>query len=482
MKNLELLVKELCKLPRETTWVEFKHNNFRPSSIGERISALANAAALEDRNNAYMVWGVNDETHELVGTSEDMQSSAEGKCELDGWLRQRLSRNADFTFDSVDIDGKRIGVLTITAASGYPVMFQHEEFIRFGSITRKLNEFVEKRGQLWDKLRNSRFESRVAKPNLHPSEIVSLLDCQLYFDQKGIPFPTSQDGIMHYFIEEDMVRKQDDGRFAVTNLGAILFAKTLADFPTVSRKAIRMVKYTGGNKMEIEVEETNPKGYAIAYEEIVKYICAVTPSVETISLARREQKRAYPVIAIREAVANALIHQDLTISGAGPLIEIFSNRIEITSPGSLLVEANRIVDNPPVSRNEKLAALMRQLKMCEEAGSGWDKIVLSSELMFLPTPTISVFEDSTRVNLFSMIPFKNLDPASKLWSCYMHACIKHIQQEQLTNASLRQRFALPESSAGSVSRLIKEAVAKRLIRPFDPDTAPRYMKYVPIWA
>ena len=150
--------------------------------------------------------------------------------------------------------------------------------------------------------------------------------------------------------------------------------------------------------------------------------------------------------------------------------------------GSTGKEANRIVDNPPVSRNEKLAALMRQLKMCEEAGSGWDKIVLSSELMFLPTPTISVFEDSTRVNLFSMIPFKNLDPASKLWSCYMHACIKHIQQEQLTNASLRQRFALPESSSGSVSRLIKEAVANRLIRPFDPDTAPRYMKYVPIWA
>ena len=81
MKNLELLVKELCKLPRETTWVEFKRNNFRPNSIGERISALANAAALEDRNNAYMVWGVDDETHELVGTSAYLIKS---KIDFDG--------------------------------------------------------------------------------------------------------------------------------------------------------------------------------------------------------------------------------------------------------------------------------------------------------------------------------------------------------------------------------------------------------------
>ena len=482
MKNIETLVKELCKLPHETTWVEFKHNNYIPNLIGERISALANSAALEDRQTAYMIWGVHDKTHEIVGTDKDLQNIPVNNGELEGWLRQRLSRNSDFNFDSAVIDGKRVGVLSITAASGYPVMFQNEEYIRFGSITRKLNEFVEKRGQLWDKLRNSRFETRPAKSNLTSGDVVALLDCQLYFDQKGIPFPTSQDGILHYFVEEEMVRRQDDGLFTITNLGAILFAKRLADFPSVSRKAVRVVKYAGNNKMEIEIEETNPKGYAVGYEDVVKYICALTPSSEKISLARREQKRAYPVIAIREAVANALIHQDLNVSGAGPLVEIFSNRIEITNPGSLLVDINRIVDNPPMSRNEKLAALMRQLKMCEEAGSGWDKIVLSSELMFLPAPTIAVFDESTRVSLFTMIPFKNLEPDSKLWSCYMHACIKHIQQEQLTNASLRQRFDLPESSSGMISRLIKEAVKKRLIRAFDPSTAPRYMKYVPVWA
>lgn len=70
----------------------------------------------------------------------------------------------------------------------------------------------------------------------------------------------------------------------------------------------------------------------------------------------------------------------------------------------------------------------------------------------------------------------------KLWACYLHACVKQVQNEQLTNTSLRERFGLNQSSAGSVSRLIKEALNLKLIKPLDPDTAPRYMRYIPYWA
>lgn len=139
---------------------------------------------------------------------------------------------------------------------------------------------------------------------------------------------------------------------------------------------------------------------------------------------------------------------------------------------------NRIIDNPPKSRNEKLASLMRTLRICEELGTGWDKIVIACELMQLPAPKIEIYEDSTKVTLYSHIPFTNLSTEEKLWSCYLHACIKYVQNENLTNSSLRECFALPESSSGSVSRLIKEAVNKQMIKPFDPDTAAdrRYSK------
>ena len=120
--------------------------------------------------------------------------------------------------------------------------------------------------------------------------------------------------------------------------------------------------------------------------------------------------------------------------------------------------------------------------MCEELGTGWDKIVLQCEYFQLPAPKIELYEDSTRVTLYAEMPYANISPEDKLWACYLHACIKYVQSEYLTNSSLRERFGLKESSSGSVSRLIKEAVGHKLIKPLDPNTAPRYMKYIPIWA
>ena len=158
------------------------------------------------------------------------------------------------------------------------------------------------------------------------------------------------------------------------------------------------------------------------------------------------------------------------------------NRIEITNPGIPLVDIARIIDNPPKSRNENLASLMRRLRMCEELGTGWDKIVIACELFQLPAPKIEVYESSTKVTLYSEMSFSNIAPEDKLRACYLHACIKQVQGEQLTNSSLRERFGLKESSSGSVSRLIKEAVEIGLIKPLDPTTAPRYMKYIPAWA
>lgn len=124
---------------------------------------------------------------------------------------------------------------------------------------------------------------------------------------------------------------------------------------------------------------------------------------------------------------------------------------------------------------------MRRMGICEELGTGWDKIVVQCELHQIPAPRILIYEESTKVILFSEIRFSDLSNEDRLWGCYLHACIKYLRGEFLTNSSLRNRFGLKTSSSGMVSRLIKEAVEKKMIRPFDPETAPRYMKYIPIW-
>lgn len=125
---------------------------------------------------------------------------------------------------------------------------------------------------------------------------------------------------------------------------------------------------------------------------------------------------------------------------------------------------------------------MRRLGVCEELGTGWDRIALSCELKQLPAPKISLYEENTKVTLFAEENFSNISYEDKIWACYLHACLKQVQGEQLTNSSLRERFGLKETGAGSISRLIKEAVEQKFIKPLDPDTAPRYMKYIPIWA
>lgn len=482
MENLERLIRELLKLPTETPWVEFKHDNYTPDMIGRDISALANSAALHEKSCAYMLWGIEDNTHEIVGTNYNLQTLKKGNQELENWLRSLLSENADFEFQQVIIDDLTVGVLTVYRAVNQTVMFEKIDYIRIGSYTKKLSDYPQVQAQLWDKIRNSNFEERFAKQDLELKVALQMLDYASYFDLLLTPIPTDNMGIAHYLMEEGIIVKQDNGLYAISNLGAILFAKKLSDFPRISRKAVRVIQYQGNNRLNMLKEDVETKGYAIGLQELIKYIEALLPSQESISGAIRESKRAYPIIAIREAVANALIHQDFSISGTSPTIEVFDNRIEITNSGIPLVDIKRIIDNPPKSRNEKLAALMRRMKMCEELGTGWDKIVISCELAQLPAPKIELFEDSMRVTLYAEMPFSSISLEEKIWACYLHACIRHVEGEQLTNSSLRERFGLKDSSAGSVSRLIKEAVAKKVIKPLDPTTAPRYMKYIPFWA
>jgi len=482
MENLHILVERLREMPNETEWLEFKHNNYEPDAIGEAISALANSAALVERDCAYMVWGINDKTHEIVGTNLNQYSKLNGNQEIESWLRTMLTKNAEFEFHSVKMNDMDVVVLIIYRAVNQTVMFKKTDYIRIGSYTTKLSENPTKQAQLWDKIRSARFEEQIAKNDLQANEALNLLDSSVYFDLKQEQTPASSEAILHYMVEEGVIVCQDNGLYSVTNMGAILLAKSLSSFPRLARKAVRVVLYEGNNRMNMLKEHTEGKGYIAGFERLIEYITAIIPTREIIHGARRAQKTAYPLLAIREMIANALIHQDFSIAGTGPVVEMFSNRVEITNPGIPLVDINRIIDNPPKSRNEKLASLMRRLGLCEELGTGWDKITISCELEQLPAPKINVYEQNTKVTLFSEAPFTNISLEDRLWACYLHSCIKYIEGDQLTNSSLRTRFGLENSSAGNISRLIKEAVRTKMIKPLDPTTAPRHMKYIPFWA
>ncbi len=481
MENADKLVTKLCRLPNESGWVEFKQNNWSPEMVGQDISALANSAVLSEHDHAYMIWGVDDDTHTIIGTDIRLNSLRKGGQELENWLRYLLSQNADFSFLSTEVDGRHVELIVIAKARGVPVKFEKVEYIRSGSYTKKLMEFPSLQAQLWDKLRLGKFEDTCVKTGLQWHKVLYLLNWEAYLSLLHIPFTDNGPYLIHYMTEEGIVKQQDDGLYSITALGAILFAKKLSSFSHLGRKAIRVVQYKANNKLAISKEELIDEGYATAIEKTVNYINALLPAKEVINSTQRRTITAIPLLALREAIANALVHQDFYITGAGPLVEMFPNRTEITNPGVPLVDVMRIIDNPPRSRNEKLAALMRRMGMCEELGRGWDRMVISCELQQLPAPRIHTYEESTKVTLFSYLEFTYIPTDDKLWSTYLHACIKYLEGQALTNSSLRKRFGLAETSAGSISRLIKDALDKKLLKHVNPDTAPRYMRYIPIW-
>ncbi len=479
---LASLVRELCKLPSETEWLEFKQNRAEPEDIGEYLSALANSAALCGKAFAYLIWGVENETHDLVGTNFVPHTAKVGNEELENWLLRLLSPKISFRFYPVEVDGQSLVLLEIGRAFRHPVQFQNQEFIRVGSYKKKLKEFPEKERELWRIFDQIPFELMIAASDQTSDDVLRLLDYPAYFELLERPLPDTKAGILEALKADELICSDESGNWNITNLGAILFAKRLDDFRSLRRKAMRVIQYRGNSRVETIKEQPGVKGYANGFEGLIGYVNGLLPSNEVIEQALRKTVPMYPELAVRELVANALIHQDFFITGAGPMVEIFDDRIEITNPGNPLVDTQRFVDTPPKSRNETLASLLRRIGICEERGSGWDKVVFQTEIYQLPAPLAEAGEEHTRVVMFAPRPLSKMDKADRIRTVYLHACLKWVMQDYLTNASLRERFGVEEKNKAAVSRYIREAVEAGAIRPFDEDAARKLMKYVPYWA
>jgi ATP-dependent DNA helicase RecG len=476
------LLHELCALPGEIEWVEFKVNEDEPQAIGEYISALANAAALMGKAFAYLVWGVRNEDHTVVGTTFDPRTARVGNEELENWLLHLLEPKIDFRFFTMPADGCPVVLLEIARAARHPVRFSGQEFIRVGTYKKKLKDFPEKERALWRIFDRIPFEDGIAIERTTSDNVLQLLDYPAYFDLLERPLPANRDGILEALLNDRLILRNEAGGWDITNLGAIQFAKRFDTFHVLRRKAVRVIQYRGKDRTETLKEQEGTKGYASGFEGLIGYINGLLPANEIIEQALRKSVPMFPELAVRELVVNALIHQDLFVTGAGPMVEIFADRIEITNPGEPLVDTQRFVDTPPKSRNEALASLMRRFRMCEERGSGIDKVVFQVEVFQLPAPLFEKPDGFTRAILFAHKPLTAMDKADRVRACYLHACLRYVTREPMTNTSLRERFGIDEKNASTASRLLSEAVETGLIVVADPEAGTRIRRYLPYWA
>lgn len=476
------LVTDLTTLSRETEWVEFKHNNEDPKEIGEYLSAISNSVALHGRDRGYIIWGVEDKTLRVIGTSFQPHQTRVGAQELEHWLATQLQPRIDFRIHEGQVSELPVVVFEVPAAAHTPVRFQDFDHIRVGSYKNKLRDHPEKERELWTRLGRGSFESTVARADLTGAEVLGLLDTDSYFQLTQQPAPTTDEAVLARLVSERLVVQRVGGRFDLLNVGAILFARKLSDFDRLGRKAVRIVTYEGAGRTRALRERLEDRGYATAFSDMVEYIDTQLPRRERVEHGLRTELRAYPEDTIREPLGNSLIHQDFSVTGAGPMVEIFIDRVEITNPGTPLVPPDRFLDAAPKSRNETLAALMRRMRICEERGSGIDRVVEAVEASLLPAPNFVAMTDQTRVTVLGPRGFAQMTKEERLRACYQHACLQWVASQRMTNATLRKRFGIADKNYATASRVIGETIEAGLVKPFDlKSESKRHAQYVPYW-
>lgn len=480
--ELTALLIDLIALPKETEWVEFKLNNWKPEDIGQYLSALSNSACYHDQPYGYLIFGVEDGTHRATGTTFSPKTEKRGNQELENWLATQLEPRVDFSIFEFIYQGNNMVIFRVDATHSTPLRFKNEAFIRIGSYKKPLKEHPERERKIWAKSDKKPFEDKVVADKLTGSEVLKLLNYPKFFEMMGLPQPAGEAAILERLAQEKLLSRHGE-LWGITNLGAILFARNLNDFDTLKRKAVRLIFYDGNDRIKTQKEITGQKGYAAGFEGLVTYLSERLPSNEEIETVFRKEVPMYPLLALRELIANAIIHQDLLVSGVSVMVEVFQNRIEISNPGKPLIDTLRFIDHAPMSRNERLANFMRRLNICEERGSGIDKVVFQCELYQLPAPEFVTSDNYTRVTLYSPKGNKHMDKQDKIRACYQHSCLKYVSGEYMTNESLRQRFGIEDKNYPMASRIISDTIEENLIKMSDPENkSKKYTKYIPFWA
>lgn len=480
IKDPLALLDRLLREPAEQTWLEFKHNRCDPVDIGRCVSACANAAILAEKDRAFIVFGIENGTKRKLGTEVRLHETKKGNENFVNWLNRMLTPS--IMVDAIDFrQGETaFAILAIEPSYDRPVSFAGVEYIRIGENVKKLKDFDQHERALWLATSRRKFEEATAAPHLTEREVLERLDidayCKLMGQQRGTPAESIRALVQRGFIREDM-----ESGYDITNLGAILFARDISTFQSVASKSVRVVRYAGTDKQRSYGEIGGTKGYAIGFGGLISYVIDNLPGEEVFTGGLRTWRSHYPEIAIREVIANALIHQDFTVSGSGPMIEIYEDRLEVINPGNSLIAIDRIIDERR-SRNEKLASAMRALGLCEERGGGIDKAILAMENRSLPAPEFFASENSMRIVLPGSRAFSELSKGDKVWACFCHCVVRWLKNDYMSNTSLRQRFSLPDEEYQAVSAVIANAREEGRIVPADENQGNRNAKYVPYWA
>jgi predicted HTH transcriptional regulator len=479
VQALTSLKSSLEPVPHELNELDWKVRlSDNKDRLTEHLIAFANHP-----NGGFLVYGIANVDANLVGV---------GQIQVEEITRRLANLGRD------TIDPPLVLDHAIVDYGNTPLLFVHipeslnkpvhkrgksieEAWIRSGGTTRKAARsdvgalMLHSHAPRWEELR--------ATSLLSASEVIAKLDIETMSKLLQRPLPGRDHDLLHWLNEQSMV-VADGAGYYITNLGGIAASRDLNLFDSLQRKSIRMIRYRGTNKVDTTDELIGEKGYAVGFEGFIDYLKRVLPHSEVILQSLREQVSLYPEIALRELMANALIHQDFSISGAGPTIEIYDDRITFTNPGTLLPgkRLDRLIGTTPESRNELLASKFRLYRICEERGTGFQKVVSAVELFGMPPVLFTPLENAFQVTLYAPRQFSDMPQAERIEACYQHAVLQYFSSQALTNTTLRTRFKVSERQRNQITNLIADAVEAGRIKRKDTTAGNKFAEYIPYWA
>jgi predicted HTH transcriptional regulator len=459
----------------ELDWkVELSGNKER---LIEHLIAFANHA-----NGGCLVYGVADKDAKLVGIDQDQVQAV--TTQLTNLGRDAIEPALVLDHAVIEVDNVPLLFVYVREQRNKPVHRRgksiEEAWIRSGGSTRKASRTDI--GSLMLYSHAPRWEELRASSLLSTDDVLAYLDLDTISKLLERPLPDDKTELMSWLKNERMVEPDGNGYY-ITHFGGIAAARDLNQFDSLSRKPIRVIHYRGLNKVDTIDELIGKKGYAVGFEGLITYLKRVLPHSEVIQQSLRKQVSMYPEIALRELIANALIHQDFTITGAGPTIEIFDDRITFTNPGSLLPskKLDRLIGTPPESRNELLASKFRLYRICEERGTGFQKVVAAVELFGLPPVLFSQQDNGFQVTIYAPRKFADMPQHDRIEACYQHAVLQYYSSQTLTNTSLRTRFKVSERQRNQITNLLSDAVEAGRIKRKDSTAGNKFAEYIPYW-
>ncbi len=352
--GLKEKVLELLKYESEQEWFEFKENWFSPDALGEYVSAISNAAAFHYQAEGYFIWGVEDKTHRIVGTTFSQYCDYNSEP-YQNYLARNLSPSVDFRFEDIEIDGKKVVVLVIPAATDVPTSYKDKRYIRIGSSKTNIRNYPKREIHLFRIL-----DGRTNTIETQPSECRDLTFKKLfgYYGSRGIVLKEET-------FEKNLRLRTKNGEYNV-------MAQLLSDD---SHIPLRVSIFEGKTKASrlISVREFGNNCILYTLDNLIFYGDALNlvQTDETERNVERKESSLFNGDAYREAVVNAVLH-NYWAGLQAPMISVFSDRIEILSRGSLApaqtVDGFYRGESVPV--NEKLSEIFLELHISEKSGRG----------------------------------------------------------------------------------------------------------------